>query len=82
MAMFPVFIIGLGIGILASRLYSSYREETPSEAKFKIQEEQLKNARLDAQAFEEENARLRGEIEALKAAKPKRGRKPKAKVEE
>lgn len=76
MAMFPVFIIGMVAGIAVAYLYFHYIKSIPSNTRFKLLEETLKNTQADLVMLEEENEKLRKQLET------KRGRKPKHAVEE
>ena len=71
MAMFPIFIIGLiaGIGLVA--VYFHYVKSVPSNTKFKLQEEQLKNAQDDLRMLDAELTKAKNQIEKLKAEKQK-----------
>lgn len=71
MAMFPIFIIGLIAGIGLAAVYFHYVKSVPSNAKFKLQEEQLKNAQDDLRMFEAELTKAKNQIEKLKAEKQK-----------
>ena len=42
MAMFPVFMIGVIIGIALSYAFYKYKEDVPSELKIEMQERQIK----------------------------------------
>ena len=70
MAMFPIFIIGLiaGIGLA---VYFHYVKSVPSNIKFKLQEEQLKNAQDDLRMLDAELTKAKNQIEKLKAEKQK-----------
>lgn len=75
MAMFPVFITGCIAGILIAYVYFTCAKTVPSNTKFKLQEETIKNTQADLAMLEEENEKLRKQIEEL--ATKRRGRKPK-----
>ena len=76
MAMFPIFIIGLLVGAVATSVYFNYKKETPSEAKFHLQEATIISLREDIKTLEAANEELRAQLQT------KRGRKPKHAVEE
>ena len=65
--MFPIFMIGVATGLVLSMAVFYFVKSTPSNAKFKIQEEQLKNARIDLQMFEVELEKAKQQIEVLKS---------------
>lgn len=71
MAMFPVFIVGCVAGFFASYAYFTYIKTIPSNTKFKLQEEQLKNARIDLQMFEAELEKAKQQIEVLTSKQAK-----------
>lgn len=76
MAMFPVFIAGCIAGVIGAYVYFTCAKTIPSNTKFKLQEETIKNTQADLAMLEEENEKLRKQLET------KRGRKPKHAVEE
>ena len=69
--MFPIFMLGIATGIVLSMVIFHFVKSTPSNAKFKLQEEQLKNARADLQMFEAELAKAKQQIEMLKSKQAK-----------
>jgi cell division protein FtsB len=60
-------MIGIATGVLLSMVIFHFIKLTPSNAKFKLQEEQLKGARADLIMFEEELTKAKAQIEKLKA---------------
>ena len=69
--MFPIFMIGVATGVLLSMVVFHFIKSTPSDAKFKLQEEQLKGARADLIMFEKELTKAKEQIEKLKAKQAK-----------
>lgn len=65
--MFPIFLAGLGAGAILTITMFQFLRNTPSNAKLKLQEEQLKNAQDDLRMFEEELTKAKEQIEKLKA---------------
>ena len=65
--MFPIFLAGLGAGAILTITMFQFLRNTPSNAKLKLQEEQLKGAQADLQMFEEELTKAKEQIEKLKA---------------
>lgn len=65
--MFPIFLAGLGAGVILTSVVFQFLRNTPSNAKFKLQEEQLKGAQADLRMFEEELTKAKEQIEKLKA---------------
>lgn len=69
--MFPIFLIGVVTGVVLASIIFYFIKTTPSNAKFKIQEEQLKNAQADLRMFEAELTKAKDQIEKLKAKERK-----------
>lgn len=69
--MFPIFLIGVVTGVVLTGIIFYFIKTAPSNAKFKIQEEQLKNAQVDLRMFEAELAKAKDQIEKLKAKERK-----------
>lgn len=69
--MFPIFMLGIATGIVLSMVTFHFVKSAPSNAKFKLQEEQLKNARTDLQMFEAELEKAKQQIEMLKSKQAK-----------
>lgn len=65
--MFPIFLIGVATGVVLSGVVFYFVKSAPSNARFKIQEEQLKGAQDDLRMFEEELTKAKAQIEKLKA---------------
>lgn len=65
--MFPIFLAGLGTGVILTTVVFQFLRNTPSNAKFKLQEEQLKGAQADLRMFEEELTKAKDQIAKLKA---------------
>ena len=78
--MFPIFMIGVATGVLISMIVFHFVKSAPSQAKFKIQEEQLEGARQDLIMFETELEKAKEEITKLKA-KLSKAKKAAKKVE-
>ena len=74
MAMFPIFLIGVVTGVMLAGVVFYFVKSVPSNAKFKLQEEQLKGAQEDLRMFEEELTKAKEQIAKLKAkqARPKK----------
>lgn len=70
-AMLPVFLLGVFVGCIGATVILKVKQSIPSHAKFKLQEEQLENARNDIRMFEEELTKAKEEIAKLKARKPR-----------
>lgn len=76
MAMFPIFIIGLLVGILLgvalTNLYFYYRQTAPTEVKFRIQEATIISLQEDIKTLESTNEKLLEELDKLKTKKTTR----------
>ncbi len=69
--MFPVFLIGVATGVVLAGVIFHFIKTAPSNAKFKLQEEQLKGAQADLRMFEEELTKAKEQIAKLKAKQAK-----------
>ena len=65
MAMFPVFMIGVIIGIALSYALYKYKEDTPSQVKIQMQEKQIKSQESDNKMLNDLVDRLYKKIETL-----------------
>lgn len=70
MAMFPIFLIGLlaglTLGIAFTDLYFHYKQETPSQTQFYIQEKEIETLKGDIKLLENTNKRLEAKLKELK----------------
>ena len=65
MAMFPVFMIGVIIGIALSYAFYKYKEDVPSQVKIEMQERQIKSQESDNKMLNDLVDRLYKKIETL-----------------
>ena len=65
MTMFPVFMIGVIIGIALSYAFYKYKEDTPSQVKIQMQERQIKSQENDNKMLNDLVDRLYKKIETL-----------------
>lgn len=65
MTMFPVFMIGVIIGIALSYAFYKYREDIPSQVKIQMQERQIKSQESDNKMLNDLVDRLYKKIETL-----------------
>ena len=65
--MFPIFLTGVATGVVLAMVVFHFVKSTPSNARFKLQEEQLKGAQADLRMFEEELIKAKEQITKLKA---------------
>lgn len=65
MTMFPIFMIGVIVGIALSYAFYKYKEDVPSEVKIQIQERQIKQQDSDNKMLNDLVDRLYKKIEGL-----------------
>lgn len=65
MAMFPIFMIGLIVGIAISYAWFMYRKETPSQIKIETQEFTIKSQKNDIELLTQLNEKLYEKIAKL-----------------
>lgn len=65
MAMFPVFMIGVIIGIALSYAFYKYKEDVPSQVKIQMQERQIKSRESDNKMLNDLVDRLYKKIDTL-----------------
>ena len=65
MTMFPVFMIGVIIGIALSYAFYKYKEDVPSQVKIQMQERQIKSQESDNKMLNDSVDRLYKKIETL-----------------
>ncbi len=66
MAMFPIFMIGLVVGIAVSYAFYKYKQDIPSDIKIRTQENIIKQQQNDLNMLENLNNKLYSEIAELK----------------
>lgn len=71
MAMFPAFIIGFFAGIWIAAIYFYWIKSIPSNTKFKMQEDTLREKQEDLKTLEIENEALRKRLDQLKKTNKK-----------
>ena len=67
MAMFPIFIVGLVAGAVATSAYFTYKKETPSEVKFKLQEATIIALKEEVLVFVEVKTMPNSTLDMLKS---------------
>ena len=65
MAMFPIFMIGVVVGITLSYAFYKYKEDVPSTVKIEMQERQLKQQDNENKMLEDLNKKLYDKIDKL-----------------
>lgn len=65
MAMFPIFMIGVVVGIALSYAFYKYKEDVPSELKIEMQERQIKQQDSDNKMLNDLVDRLYKKIATL-----------------
>ena len=76
MAMFPIFMIGLIVGLITgwacTNTYYVHKQDMPSDAKIHIQEARIMTLENDIEALEIENKRLNEKLLKKKQTRPKK----------
>ncbi len=67
MNMFPIFMIGLVVGIAVSYAFYKFKQDVPSEVKIRTQENIIKQQNNDIKLVEELNNKLYDKIDKLEA---------------
>lgn len=67
MAMFPIFMIGLVVGIAVSYAFYKFKQDVPSEVKIRTQENIIKQQDNDIKLVEKVNSKLYDKIDKLEA---------------
>ena len=67
MAMFPIFIIGLVVGIIVSYAFYKYKQSTPSETKLHTQENIIKQLEKDNSILNDLVDKLYSKIDKLES---------------
>ena len=65
MAMFPIFMIGLVVGIAISYAFYKYKQDVPSEVKIHVQENIINQQKNDINILEQLNNKLYNKIDKL-----------------
>lgn len=65
MAMFPVFMIGVIVGIALSYAFYKYKEDVPSQVKIQMQEREIKSQKSDNDMLNNLVDKLYKKIETL-----------------
>lgn len=65
MAMLPIFMFGLIMGIVVNTLYNIYKKETPSETRFHMLEKELEQEKKDKEALDKLIDKLYVKIDEL-----------------
>ena len=66
MAMLPIFMIGMVVGIALSYAFYKYKEDTPSNAKIEWQEREIEQLERDNDMLMNLNEKLYNKINDLK----------------
>lgn len=65
MAMFPIFMIGLIVGIAISYAFYKFKQDVPSEVRIRAQELEIERQKKDNSMLENINKRLYDKIDKL-----------------
>lgn len=52
MAMLPIFVFGIAVGIVVTNTYHMYKKETPSETRLHILEKELEQEKKDKEMLD------------------------------
>lgn len=65
MAMFPIFMIGLILGAICMWVYINLKQNTPSETRLKLLEDEIRSLKNDNDLLEKLNTKLYAKIDKL-----------------
>lgn len=65
MAMFPIFMIGLILGAICMWAYINLKQNTPSETRLKLLEDEIRSLKNDNDLLEKLNTKLYAKIDKL-----------------
>ena len=65
MTMFPIFMIGLLVGVIATIIYFEIKKDAPSEVKLHVQEREIKQQKSDNEMLHDLVDRLYKKIDTL-----------------
>lgn len=66
MAMLPVFVFGIAVGIVGTNIYHMYKKETPSETRLHMLEQELEQEKKDKEMLDKLVEKLYKRIDDLK----------------
>lgn len=65
MAMLPIFVFGLVVGIVVTNIYHMYKTETPSETRLHMLEKELEQEKKDKEMLDKLVNKLYAKIDEL-----------------
>lgn len=65
MAMLPIFVFGIVVGVVVTNIYHMYKKETPSKTRLHMLEKELEQEKKDKQMLDELVNRLYEKIDNL-----------------
>ena len=65
MAMFPIFMIGLVLGVICTWAYFNLKRDVPSETRLKLLEDEIRSLKNDNDLLEKLNTKLYAKIDKL-----------------
>ena len=65
MAMFPIFMIGLILGAICMWAYINLKQNTPSETRLKLLEDEIRSLKNDNDLLKKLNTKLYAKIDKL-----------------
>lgn len=66
MAMLPIFVFGIAVGIVVTNIYHMYKKETPSETRLHMLEKELEQEKKDKEMLDKLVEKLYKRIDDLK----------------
>ena len=66
MAMLPIFVFGIAVGIVVTNIYHMYKKETPSETRLHMLEKELEQEKKDKEMLDKLVDKLYKRIDDLK----------------
>lgn len=69
MAMLPIFVFGLVVGIVVTNIYHMYKTETPSETRLHMLESELEQEKKDKEMLDKLVNKLYARIDELENKK-------------
>ncbi len=66
MAMLPIFVFGIVVGVVVTNIYHMYKKETPSETRLHMLEKELEQEKKDKEMLDKLVEKLYKRIDDLK----------------
>ena len=65
MAMLPIFVFGIVVGVVVTNVYHMYKKETPSETRLHMLEQELEQEKKDKEMLDKLVNKLYAKIDEL-----------------